>query len=110
MKILHIIPSLNKGGAERLALDICNFLSKQEDIEVKMIILHDDIKYDLSDYTFDIIHVGASVSLSLTGADRYNVSALQSFVDQFAPDVIHSHLFEADIVSRSIDFPSAKWF
>ena len=29
MKILHIIPSLGTGGAERLTLNICNELKKQ---------------------------------------------------------------------------------
>jgi hypothetical protein len=28
LKILHIIPSLRKGGAERIVLDICNELNK----------------------------------------------------------------------------------
>ena len=32
MKILHIIPSLGKGGAERLVLDICNEVINQQNI------------------------------------------------------------------------------
>ncbi len=37
LKILHIIPSLRKGGAESLVLDICNELTAREGVEVKLI-------------------------------------------------------------------------
>ena len=37
MKILHIIPSLRKGGAERIVLDICNELNKEQNIEVHVV-------------------------------------------------------------------------
>ena len=36
MKLVHIIPNLKKGGAERLVLDICNELKQRDGIEVKI--------------------------------------------------------------------------
>ena len=38
MKILHIIPSLMAGGAERLVIDICNELNKRKGIKVKLLV------------------------------------------------------------------------
>lgn len=35
---------------------------------------------------------------------------IQQAVENFKPDIVHSHLFEAEIVSRSIDYPKARWF
>ena len=46
MKILHIIPSLMAGGAERLVIDICNELDKRNDLEVKLLVLSDRIDFD----------------------------------------------------------------
>ena len=40
LRIIHIIPSLIKGGAERLTLDICIELNKRDDCDVKLITLH----------------------------------------------------------------------
>jgi hypothetical protein len=38
MKILHIIPELNKGGAERLVIDVCQELQKREEIEICLVV------------------------------------------------------------------------
>ena len=45
MKILQIIPSLAKGGAERIVLDTCIELSKREEIEAKLVTFHDKNAY-----------------------------------------------------------------
>ena len=45
MKILHIIPSLRKGGAERLVLDICNEVINQQNIEVKLVTFSEENEY-----------------------------------------------------------------
>jgi hypothetical protein len=38
MKILQFIPELNKGGAERLVIDICQELRQREGIEVCLVV------------------------------------------------------------------------
>ena len=37
IKVIHIIRSLIRTGAERISLDICNELNKREDVEVLFI-------------------------------------------------------------------------
>ena len=54
--------------------------------------------------------VPSKVQLSITKKHILSITELQKVLDLFQPDIIHSHLFEAEIVSRSCTFPKAKWF
>jgi glycosyltransferase involved in cell wall biosynthesis len=110
MKILHIIPTLSKGGAERLVIDIVKQLNKQENTKVGLVIFRDDIKYDSSEINEFVSIIPSSVKLSLTKKWIVNVSDLQVYIDNFKPDVIHTHLFEAELVSRFCNYPNARWF
>lgn len=110
LKILHIIPNLRKGGAERLVLDICNELGKKQDIIVKLITFSDQNEYKHLSLNLDWEVVPSSVKLSIFGKNNYAVKNLQKCIEEFKPDIIHSHLFEAEIVSRSCLYPKAKWF
>ena len=110
MRILHIIPRLRKGGAERLCLDICNQLHKCDGVQVRLITFSDDNAYPTLTQNIDWQIVPASIQLSVTHKNVLNVDALQRAIEDFAPDVIHTHLFEVEIVSRSCHYPKAKWF
>ena len=110
MRILHIIPRLRKGGAERLCLDICNQMQKCDGVQVRLITFSDDNAYPALTQNIDWQIVPASIQLSLTHNNILNVDALQKAIEEFTPDVIHTHLFEAEIVSRSCHYPKAKWF
>ena len=109
-RILHIIPRLNKGGAERLCLDICNQLQKHSDVQVRLISFSDENNYPFLTENIDWQVVPASIQLSVFHKNTLNIDALQKAIEDFAPDVIHTHLFEAEIVSRSCNYPQAKWF
>lgn len=108
--ILHIIPNLRKGGAERLVIDIIRELSKKEGINAGLILFENKIEYDVEDIRQYIHIIPSSIQLSLTNKNRYSISALQEFIDDFQPDIIHTHLFEAEIVSRTCVYSKAKWF
>lgn len=110
LKILHIIPTLNKGGAERLVLDICNQLSEINQVEVKLVIFRNEVKYDTSDYTFEIKVIPSNINLSLIRKAKFEVAELDRFISNYQPNIIHSHLFEAELISRTVTYPSAKWF
>lgn len=109
-RILYIIPSLRKGGAEHLVLDICNALQRCENVSVKLITFSELNEYAFLTENINWEVIPASVSLSVLGENRLNIEKLQKTIDQFRPDVIHTHLFEAEIVSRSCYYPQAKWF
>jgi len=96
MKILQVIPSLNKGGAERLVIDITNKLLSLGH-EVKLVCLNKKNTYAFATDLIDYEVVKTAVVLSLWRRNKIDVSQLQQVIDLFQPDVIHSHLFEAEI-------------
>jgi glycosyltransferase involved in cell wall biosynthesis len=110
MKILHIIPNLKKGGAERIVIDIVRNLSQKNENTVKLVLFDDKIEYYVEDIKKLIEIVPSKVELSITKKLQISILELQKTIELFQPDSIHSHLFEAEIVSRSCTFPKAKWF
>ncbi len=110
MRILHIIPSLQKGGAERLVIDMVAFLNQAENVDARIVLFHNKIEYDISHIKDKIDVIPAAVHLSVWKKNRLLVKDLQTYLEQFKPDIIHSHLFEAEIVSRSCVYTKSKWF
>lgn len=110
MNIIHIIPSLRKGGAERLVLDICHHLSQLPDVRVKLVLFRKDIEYDLSRKNFDIDIVNVNIKCSVRKKDKIDVGDLQKSFNDFRPNVIHTHLFESELTSSFCYYPDAKWF
>lgn len=98
MRVAHVVPSLIKGGAERLALNICGELEKLGH-EVLVISLRDDNRYpELS--ADKVMVANASVYYSLLGSDQIKTGGYEAILDEFRPDVIHSHLVDSELVSR----------
>ena len=98
LKIVHIIPSLKIGGAERLALEICKELSKNYHLDVKLITFLGEIK---SQHSFHI-HIKSNYVPSITGKNFINVQELKFFLNEFEPDIIHSHLWSSEILLSAI--------
>lgn len=109
MKILHIIPNLKKGGAERLVLDICTELSERKGIEVCLVTFSEDNDYEFISQRINHKVIPSKVIPSISGKKIIKTKELEESLFEFQPDVIHSHLWEAEMVSRHISFPSAIW-
>ena len=97
------------GGAERLVIDICNELEKIKDIEVKLLLLSDQIDFDKKKFSFDFSIIKSHLNLSITGSNQVNLSEYENAVREFAPDIINSHLFEAELLSRWKIFPNITY-
>lgn len=110
MKILQIIPNLKKGGAERLVLDICHAFGDIDGVSVKLLLLSTENDYKELSKGIDVEYVSCRVELSLLRKNKFQINELQAILDSFQPDIIHSHLFKAEILSRSCYYPKAKWF
>jgi glycosyltransferase involved in cell wall biosynthesis len=110
LKILLVIPNLKKGGAERLVLDTLRQLLLDKNVDVQLVIFRDEIEYQVEDMREFIQIIPSSVTLSFKRKPILRINELQTFIEQFMPDVIHSHLFEAEIVSRFCNYPKARWF
>ena len=110
LKILHIIPSLRKGGAERIVLDICNELNKEQNIEVHIVTFYKENEYQFltNDIHWEVIP--SKVIPSITKKARIDIALLQNKIDAFQPDIIHTHLYEAEITLSQINVGKAKRF
>ena len=110
MKILHVIPNLLKGGAQRLVIDICNELSKKESIECKILVLsksNNEFQYCSS--TLDITYCSVNFSLSIFRKNQINIDSYERFIDGFKPIVIHSHLYFSELVCHENPRPNIKY-
>lgn len=103
MNILHIIPNLNKGGAQRLCLDICQELNNQGYV-TKVVILEDSNEYLNLYPSVDVVYCKTSFFLSLKRKNVIDLTSVTKIVDDFKPDVIHSHLYDADIIGLGLNF------
>lgn len=110
LSILHIIPNLQKGGAERLVLTICNELAKYDFIKVKIVCFSDINHYQSITQTTMWEVIPADVHLSMRQKSKYAIADLQAFIDGFKPDIIHTHLWKAEIISRHLSCQNATWF
>lgn len=111
MKILHVIPNLIKGGAQRLVIDICNELSKKESLECKVLVLsksNNEFQYCSS--KLDITFCKVKFQLSIFKKNQIHIDYYENFIDEFKPDIIHSHLYFSELVCHENSRPNIKYF
>jgi glycosyltransferase involved in cell wall biosynthesis len=105
MKIIHVIPNLNKGGAERLVQDICTEIYKRNSHEIKLITFG-ELPSKHTNLPFHQ-HINSSFSPSITSRSVIKVESLQQFIVNYKPDIIHSHLWKTEILLTKINSGSA---
>ncbi|MFL5753986.1 MAG: glycosyltransferase family 4 protein [Bacteroidia bacterium] len=110
LRIMHIIPNLGKGGAERLTLDICRELSLREGLRVMLLVLDEKNEYKFLSEGLQIQYCTSYVKSSLSGKSQVDLEHYKGIVAAFKPDIIHSHLFAADFFSRELLFQNVKYF
>jgi len=101
IKILYVITGLKTGGAEMLVCDMCRLLNT-EDFEVRVVSLtgSGEVGRQMKEEKYNVE--------TLSSGFKYNpflFFKLRSVIKKYNPDIIHSHLFHADILSRF-----AVWF
>jgi len=100
LRVLHVIPSLIKGGAERLCLDIAIALNNIPNVKAKVAVMEDNIAYhDLAEQC-EIVKINSKVIPSLSGKWDINTEGYDKLLNEFKPHVIHSHLFVAELLTR----------
>ena len=97
------------GGAQRLVIDICNELDKRNDLEVKLLMLSNRIDFDEKTIAFDFSVIQSHLNLSLKTSNYADLKEFETNVKEFKPDIIHSHLFEAELLSRWKVFPEITY-
>lgn len=110
MRILQIIPALPKGGAERIILDICRELNTRSGYEARLVCFNDKNEYEFLSSTIPYSVIKSKYIPSLKGKEEINVDDLQLFINDFKPDIIHSHLFESEMVLSQIESEGSTFF
>lgn len=101
-RILSVIPDLGKGGAERLVLNIQKQFESKSDLEACLVVFRARNAYTFLSDELQLKIIPSRVVPSISGKSIIEVSDLQKFIDEFQPDVIHSHLFESEMVLAHI--------
>ena len=109
LRILHTIKGLGKAGAERLSLDICNELHKRDDIEVLLISMSNENAYPFLTETIPFKIISSKVRPSISGKSIIDTKEYVEIVQNFKPDIIHSHLFRTELLTREIPFQDVKY-
>ena len=110
MRILFLVQSLGKGGAERLILDICNELNNRQGIEHLIISFSKQNDYPTLSKQVNYVVCNSSVQLSLLKTNKIDIDAYLKIVQDFKPDVIHSNVYKTELISREYLFPEVKYF
>ena len=104
LKILYIINSLGKGGAERLLIDTCRELKNRNEIEYLILSLSPVNDYREDSKELNIEYCNATVNLSILRKSKIQLEEFDKIINTFKPDIIHSHLYIAEIVSRERNY------
>lgn len=93
-KIIYILPTLNRGGAELLVLQLCKGLKKKNSaIIIKIIVLYE--KGVLSElFENNGIEVKTLLLRKVNGVKK--IIKTWREINRFKPDVVHTHLLPAD--------------
>ena len=102
LNILHVIPRLAGGGAEKLVLETCIEMQKRKDIKVLLLIF--DRTIDLYPYLskqVEIVVCDISFKLFPFKISEPDNKSYKKIIREFKPNIIHTHLFEAEIKVRA---------
>ncbi len=109
MKVLHVIRSLHKAGAEKLSVDLCRALKKYSDIEVLLVSMSPVNQYEELTLDLPLKIISSKVFPSIFGKSIIEIDEFKKVVEEFKPDIIHSHLFWSELMSRQVIFPRVKY-
>lgn len=116
MKILYVIPTMGCGGAEILLGAIArNLVKKGHEVHLVCLEPHHETWPNYPDKEAMLAEVpvtiiGGSVRFRFLRKPQVDTGAFVNYVNDFKPDIIHSHLYLSELVSRSVVFSHIKYF
>ena len=106
LKIIHIIPKLIKRGAEKLVLDLCCELYNKKEIDVILITFKKSENIEISK-RLNHIYIPSYFEPSILSKSNKEVNKLQEFINYFNPDIIHTHLWESELLLTTVNIKNA---
>ena len=111
MKILHISLSLGGGGAERVAVSLCNRFAAKGDDEVVLVSVLDDADpsnvFYLKDLSPRVRHVNLHCH---TGLQMKAFWRVYQTIRQERPDVVHTHFSAVLLLFPALLIPQVHYF
>lgn len=104
------------GGAEILLGAIArNLVSKGHEVHILCLLPHHQTWPNFPDREallneVKITVIGGSVKFRFLRKPEIDNSSYKAYVEQLKPDIIHSHLYLSELLSRSIQFSNIKYF
>lgn len=95
MKILYVIPTLTMGGAERIVINLADSMSKKG-YKVKVLYFKGDIQVYPKDKKVEVECLNISNVFDLP----FGIIRFKNIISRFAPDVVHAHMYHANIFTR----------
>jgi glycosyltransferase involved in cell wall biosynthesis len=109
LKVLHVIRSLHKAGAEKLSVDLCRALNMYSDVEVLLVSMNPVNQYEELTKELPVKIINSKVLPSIAGKSIVDIKEFVELVQEFKPDIIHSHLFWSELMSRHVIFSGVKY-
>jgi glycosyltransferase involved in cell wall biosynthesis len=100
MRVLHLIRSLKKAGAEKICVDICTELSKREDVQVLLVSMSSENAFEKLTKNIPFKIINSKVFPSITGKSNIETKEYEVILDDFKPDIVHSHLFWSELLAK----------
>ena len=91
MKILHVIPTLSSGGAERFVTDLANELTKYEDCAVTLLTFKKESEEN-SFYKQELSEKVTYKNLGIQKTKFKDLFKIYRAIKQEKPDIVHYHL------------------
>lgn len=108
MKILQIDYTLGAGGAERFVVDLCNGLSKENEVTMCTVIDDSNTKFTFHKQFLSnkvrYINLGCKSGLSLKAVNR-----IIKVIKDVKPDVVHGHQVSPLLIFPSLLFPDIRF-
>jgi glycosyltransferase involved in cell wall biosynthesis len=115
LRIAFVIPILGCGGAEVLLCAVMEELHKRN-YSIICICLHPHHYsiQNLPNREFVLnelkpLITNSSISSSFTKGLKSDITDYQRILEEFRPDIVHSHLYEAELFSRFYIYPGARY-
>jgi hypothetical protein len=109
MRVLHLIYSFEKGGAERYCINVCTELASRENIEILLVCMSTKNQYSFLTDPLGYQICTSRIVPSISGKSKIDTKDFERIVAEFKPDIIHSHLFRAELLAHEVYFPGVKY-
>ena len=109
IKVLFVIRSLLRSGAERISLDICDELNKRKEIEVLFVSMSKINEYQEITKNIPFKVINSKVLPKIIKKSIVEIDEYKRIIDEFKPDIVHSHLFWSELLTREYTKPGITY-